>query len=142
VLAHFVELWPALLALLFVDLFDNMGTLIGVCQRAGIAGCPGNLPRIGRALAADAGRPWRSACLGTSPSPATSNRGGVEEGGRTGLTALVVALCFLLALCFSPVILAVPAVADRAGARGGGIFMMQGVTRLDLADFSVAAPCV
>ena len=143
VLAHFMALWPALLALLFVDLFDNMGTLIGVCQRAGLLDARGNLPRIGRALAADAGAAMSGACLGTSTVTSyIESAAGVEEGGRTGLTALVVALCFLLALCFSPVILAVPAVATAPALVVVGIFMMQGVTRLDLTDFSVAAPCV
>ncbi len=143
VFAHFLELLPALLALLFVDLFDNMGTLIGVSQRAGLLDAQGNLPRIGRALAADAGAAMVGACLGTSTVTSyIESAAGVEEGGRTGLTSLVVAACFLLALFFSPVILAVPAVATAPALVVVGIFMMQGVTRLDLSDFSVAAPCV
>ena len=143
VFSNFVVLLPALLALLFVDLFDNMGTLIGVCQRAGLLDARGNLPRIGRALAADAGAAMAGACLGTSTVTSyIESAAGVEEGGRTGLTSLVVATCFLLALCFSPVILAVPAVATAPALVVVGIFMMQGVTRLDLADFSIAAPCV
>jgi AGZA family xanthine/uracil permease-like MFS transporter len=143
VLARFFELLPALLALLFVDLFDNMGTLIGVCQRAGLLDERGNLPRIGRALAADAGAAMVGACLGTSTVTSyIESAAGVEEGGRTGLTSLVVAACFLLALFFSPVILAIPAVATAPALVVVGIFMMQGVTRLDLSDFSVAAPCV
>jgi AGZA family xanthine/uracil permease-like MFS transporter len=143
VFARFFELLPALLALLFVDLFDNMGTLIGVCQRAGLLDEKGNLPRIGRALAADAGAAMVGACLGTSTVTSyIESAAGVEEGGRTGLTSLVVAACFLLALFFSPVILAIPAVATAPALVVVGIFMMQGVTRLDLSDFSVAAPCV
>lgn len=143
VFANFLFLLPALLALLFVDLFDNLGTLIGVTQRAGLLDAQGNLPRIGRALAADATAAMVGACLGTSTVTSyIESAAGVEEGGRTGLTALVVAACFLLALCFTPLILAVPAVATAPALVVVGIFMMQGVTRLDLGDFSVAAPCV
>lgn len=140
---HFWELLPALLALLFVDLFDNMGTLIGVCQRAGLLDEQGNLPRIGRALAADAGAAMVGSLLGTSTVTSyIESAAGVEEGGRTGLTSLVVAACFLLALFFSPLILAIPAVATAPALVVVGIFMMQGVTRLDLGDFAVAAPAV
>ncbi len=140
---HFLDLLPALLTLLFVDLFDNMGTLIGVSQRAGLLDAQGNLPRIGQALSADAGAAMVGACLGTSTVTSyIESAAGVEEGGRTGLTSLVVAACFLLALFFSPVILAVPAVATAPALVVVGIFMMQGITRLDLSDFSVAAPCV
>lgn len=143
VFAHFVDLLPALLALLFVDLFDNMGTLIGVCQRAGLLDAQGNLPRIGRALAADATAAMTGACLGTSTVTSyIESAAGVEEGGRTGLTALVVAGCFLLALFFTPIILAIPAVATAPALVIVGIFMMQAVTRLDFSDLAVAAPCV
>ena len=143
VFAHFGQLVPALLALLFVDLFDNMGTLIGVSQRANLLDAQGNLPRIGRALAADAGAAMVGACLGTSTVTSyIESAAGVEEGGRTGLTSLVVAACFLLALFFSPVILAIPSVATAPALVIVGIFMMQAVTRLDFSDLTVTAPCV
>ncbi len=143
VLARFWALLPALLALLFVDLFDNMGTLIGVCSRAGLLDEHGNLPRIGRALSADATAAMVGACLGTSTVTSyIESAAGVEEGGRSGLTSLVVAGCFVLALFFSPLILAIPAVATAPALVIVGVFMMQGVTRLDLSDFSVAAPAV
>lgn len=141
--ARLAELWPALLALLFVDLFDNLGTLIGVCQRAGLLDERGQLPRLGRALAADASAAMVGALLGTSTvTNYIESAAGVEEGGRSGLTGLVVATCFLLALCFSPLILAIPAVATAPALVVVGIFMMQGVTRLNLGDFAVAAPAV
>lgn len=143
VFEHFATLLPALLALLFVDLFDNMGTLIGVSQRAGLLDAQGNLPRLGQALAADATAAMAGACLGTSTVTSyIESAAGVEEGGRTGLTALVVAICFLLSLFLTPLILAVPAVATAPALVVVGIFMMQDVTRLNLADFSVAAPAV
>jgi AGZA family xanthine/uracil permease-like MFS transporter len=143
VFAHFLELLPALLALLFVDLFDNMGTLIGVSQRAGLLDAQGNLPRLGQALAADASAAMVGACLGTSTVTSyIESAAGVEEGGRTGLSSLVVAVCFLLALFLTPVILAIPAVATAPALVIVGIFMMQDVTRLNLGDFAVAAPAV
>jgi AGZA family xanthine/uracil permease-like MFS transporter len=143
VFANFLELLPALLALLFVDLFDNMGTLIGVSQRAGLLDSQGNLPRIGRALAADAAATMTGACLGTSTVTSyIESAAGVEEGGRTGLTGLVVAVGFLLALFFTPIILAIPSVATAPALVIVGIFMMQAVTRLDFSDLSMAAPCV
>ncbi len=143
VFAHFLDLLPALLALLFVDLFDNMGTLIGVSQRAGLLDAHGNLPRLGQALAADASAAMVGACLGTSTVTSyIESAAGVEEGGRTGLTALVVAACFLLSLFLTPLILAVPAVATAPALVIVGIFMMQDVTRLNLGDFAVAAPAV
>jgi len=143
VFEHALDLLPALLTLLFVDLFDNMGTLIGVCQRAGLLDARGNLPRIGRALAADAAAAILGACLGTSTVTSyIESAAGVEEGGRTGLTSLTVAACFLLALFFTPLILAVPTVATAPALVIVGILMMQGVTQLDLRDFSVAVPCV
>ena len=143
VFAHFLELLPALLALLFVDLFDNMGTLIGVSQRAGLLDAQGRLPRLGPALTADAGAAMVGACLGTSTVTSyIESAAGVEEGGRTGLTSLVVAACFLVALLLTPLILAVPGVATAPALVVVGIFMMQDVTRLNLGDFSVAAPAV
>ena len=131
------------LALLFTELFDNMGTLLGVCRRAGLLDEAGNLPRIGRALSADAGAAIISSLLGTSSTTSyIESAAGVEAGGRTGLTSLVVAACFLLALFFSPVILAVPAVATAPALVVVGIFMMQTAAELELPDFVKAAPAV
>ncbi len=141
--ARLAELWPALLALLFVDLFVNLGTLLGVCQRAGLLDERGQLPRLSRALAADATAAMVGSVIGTSTvTNYIESAAGVEEGGRTGLTGLVVAACFLLALGFSPLILAIPAVATAPALVVVGIFMMQGITRLNLGDFAVAAPAV
>ena len=131
------------LALLFTELFDNMGTLLGVCRRAGLLDEAGNLPRIGRALSADAGAAIISSLLGTSSTTSyIESAAGVEAGGRTGLTSLVVAACFLLALFFSPIILAIPAVATAPALVVVGIFMMQTAAELELPDFVKAAPAV
>lgn len=134
---------PVVLALLFVDLFDNMGTLIGVCQRAGLLDAQGNLPRIGRALTADATAAMVGATLGTSTVTSyIESAAGVESGGRTGLAALATSACFLLAMFFHPLIAVVPAVATAPALVVVGIFMMQSVAELDLRDFANAVPAV
>ena len=140
---HFNRCLPLLLTLLFVDLFDNVGTLLGVCKRAGLLDANGNLPRIGRALAADAGAAMLGACLGTSTTTSyIESAAGVEEGGRTGLTTLVTAGCFLLALFFTPVINAIPELATAPALVIVGVYMMQGVLEIDFKDFAVAVPAV
>ena len=140
---HFNRCLPLLLTLLFVDLFDNVGTLLGVCKRARLLDADGNLPRIGRALAADAGAAMFGACLGTSTTTSyIESAAGVEEGGRTGLTTLVTAGCFLLALFFTPVINAIPELATAPALVIVGVYMMQGVLEIDFKDFAVAVPAV
>ncbi|MBV9391289.1 MAG: NCS2 family permease [Verrucomicrobia bacterium] len=132
---------PLVLALLFVDLFDNMGTLIGVANRAGLLDQQGNLPKIGRAFMADASAAMFGSCLGTSTVTSyIESAAGVESGGRTGLTVIITAICFLFALFFAPLILVVPAVATAPALVIVGAFMMQGLAELDLRDFSKAAP--
>ncbi len=140
---HFAKALPLLLTLLFVDLFDNVGTLLGVCKRAGLLDEQGNLPRIGRALIADAGAAMFGACLGTSTTTTyIESAAGVEEGGRTGLSTVVTAGCFLLALFFAPVIGAIPELATAPALFIVGVFMMQGVLEIDFNDFAVAVPAV
>jgi AGZA family xanthine/uracil permease-like MFS transporter len=141
VLRRLFDLAPLLLALLFVDLFDNMGTLIGVSRRAGLLDDQGHLPRIGRALAADASAAMVGSVLGTSTVTSyIESAAGVAEGGRTGLTALVVSACFLLALLIHPLILLVPTVATAPALILVGILMMQGMTDIAWKDLRVALP--
>lgn len=140
---HFNTALPLVLTLLFVDLFDNLGTLIAVCKRAGLLDEKGNLPGIGRALAADAGAAMLGAVLGTSTTTSyIESAAGVEEGGRTGLTGITVAAFFLAALFLTPLILAIPAAATAPALVIVGIFMMQGVREIELGDFATAAPAV
>ena len=110
---HFGKAVPLLLTLLFVDLFDNVGTLLGVCKRAGLLDERGNLPRIGRALIADAGAAMFGACLGTSTTTSyiesAAGRRGRWPHGIDQRCSLPVA--FLLALFFAPVISAIPELA-------------------------------
>ncbi|RKX36106.1 MAG: NCS2 family permease [Verrucomicrobia bacterium] len=139
----FTKALPIIVTLLFVDLFDTVGTLIGVCQRAGLLDRNGKLPKVGRALMADSTATVVGALLGTSTTTSyIESAAGVEAGGRTGLTSLTTALCFLLALFFTPVILAIPAQATAPALVIVGIFMMQSVVHLDLEDFGTMAPAV
>jgi len=132
---------PLVFAIFFVDVFDNMGTLIGVCQRAGLLDEHGNLPKIGRAFTADACAAMVGSCLGTSTVTSyIESAAGVEAGGRTGLTALTTAGCFLLALFFTPLILLIPDVATAPALIIIGIFMLQSAAKMNLDDFTKAAP--
>jgi AGZA family xanthine/uracil permease-like MFS transporter len=138
---HLFIALPLVLSILFVDLFDNMGTLIGVSKRAGLLDEKGNLPKVGRAFMADACAAMFGSTLGTSTVTSyIESAAGVEAGGRTGLTSIVTAICFLLALFLTPLILIIPAVATAPALVVVGAFMMQGLAELDLRDFSKAAP--
>jgi adenine/guanine/hypoxanthine permease len=138
---HLFTALPLVLSFLFVDLFDNMGTLIGVSKRAGLLDEKGNLPKVGRAFMADACAAMFGSTLGTSTVTSyIESAAGVEAGGRTGLTAIVTAVCFLLALFLTPLILVIPAVATAPALVVVGAFMMQGLAELDLRDFTKAAP--
>ncbi len=139
--ANFLSALPVVLAILFVDLFDNMGTLIGVSKRAGLLDKDGNLPKIGRAFMADAGAAMFGSTLGTSTVTSyIESATGVEAGGRTGLTVIATAICFMLALFLTPLILIIPAVATSPALVIVGAFMMQGLAELDLKDFEKTAP--
>jgi AGZA family xanthine/uracil permease-like MFS transporter len=138
---HLFTSIPLVLALLFVDLFDNIGTLIGVTKRAGLLDEKGNLPKVGRALMADACAAMFGSILGTSTVTSyIESAAGVEAGGRTGLTSIVTAICFLLALFLTPLILIIPEAATAPALVIVGAFMMQGLAELDLRDFTKAAP--
>ncbi len=138
---HFAKALPLMLTLLVVEVFDNLGTLLTVTRRAGLLDQNGNLPRLGRAFAADAGAAMFGSLLGTSTTTTyIESAAGVEEGGRTGLTSLAVSVLFLLALFFTPLILAIPAAATAPALVIVGVFMMQSVTEIDWKDFGVAVP--
>ena len=136
----FTVAFPLILTLLLVDMFDNIGTLIGVTKRAGMLDDAGNLPKAGRALVADSLAAMLSALFGTSTVVSyIESASGVEAGGRTGLTAITVAVLMLLALFFTPVILAIPAVATAPALVVVGIIMLQSVTEIEMKDFATAA---
>ncbi|MDP3070794.1 MAG: NCS2 family permease [Opitutaceae bacterium] len=134
---------PLILTLLLVDMFDNIGTLIGVTKRAGFLRPDGTLPKAGRALVADSLATLLSALFGTSTVVSyIESASGVEAGGRTGLTGLTTAALMLLALFFTPLILIVPAAATAPALVIVGVFMMQSVTEIDMSDFKIATPAV
>ncbi len=134
---------PVILTLLLVDLFDNLGTLIGVTKRAGLMDREGHVPRLRQALTADSLAAIISSLLGTSTVVSyIESATGVQAGGRTGLTAVTVAVLFLLALFLTPLILAIPAVAVAPALVVVGLLMFESVSEIDLRRFEIAAPAV
>ncbi|WP_373188005.1 NCS2 family permease [Halopseudomonas sp.] len=130
-------------AFLFVDLFDTSGTLIGVAQRANLVEADGKLPRLGRALMADSTATMAGAAMGTSTTTSyIESAAGTAAGGRTGLTACVVALLFLISLFFSPLAGAVPAFATAPALLFVAVLMTGGLVQVDWEDLTVAAPVV
>jgi len=141
--AAFLKTLPLILSLLLVDMFDNIGTLIGVTKRAGFLGADGKLPKVGRVLVADSAAAILSSLLGTSTVVSyVESSAGVEAGGRTGLTTLTTAVLMVAALFLTPLILAVPAAATAPALVIVGIFMLQSVTEIDMGDFSVVVPAM
>ncbi len=129
---HAITALALILTFLFVDLFDSIGTLIGVSRRAGLVDKQGQLPKLERALVADSAATMAGACLGTSTVTSyIESAAGVESGGRTGLTGIVVAVLFLIAMCFTGLILAVPAVATAPALIVVGLLMCQGLQDLN-----------
>jgi len=128
---------------LFVDLFDNAGTLIGVAHRAGLLDKDGNLPRMKQALMADSFAAMFGALIGTSTTTSyIESASGVAAGGRTGLTAVVVAILFLLALFFSPLAGMIPAYASAAALLYVACVMTQGLSEISWDDITEYAPAV
>lgn len=137
----FLKASTVVLTLLLIALFDNVGTLIGVTQRAGLLDQNGHLPGAGRALVADSLGVIASSVFGTSNVVSyIESASGVEAGGRTGLVGVTVAGLFVLALFFTPVIAAIPAAATAPALVVVGIFMFQSVAQLKLDDLRDAAP--
>jgi AGZA family xanthine/uracil permease-like MFS transporter len=138
-----IKALPVILTLLLVDLFDNLGTLIGVTKRAGLMDADGRVPGLPKALVADSLAAIISSLLGTSTVVSyIESATGVQAGGRTGLTGVTVAVLFLLALFFTPIILAIPAIAVAPALVVVGILMFEGVAEIDLTRFEVAAPAI
>lgn len=130
-----------LFTFLFVDMFDTVGTLVGVSTKANMLNEKGEVPNCKQALFADAVATTAGACLGTSTvTTFVESATGVSEGGRTGLTALVVAGLFLAALFLSPLFLMVPGAATTPALVLVGLFMMSPIQEIDLDDFSESIP--
>ena len=138
-----IGLLSVIFAFLFVDLFDNSGTLIGVAKRAGLMGKDGHMPKMGRALIADSTAAMAGSLLGTSTTTSyIESAAGVSAGGRTGLTAIVVAVLFLLALFFAPLAGTVPAYATAPALFFVAVLMASGLAEIEWDDITEAAPVV
>ena len=126
---------------LFIDMFDTMGTLIGVSGRAGMLDEKGNMPGINKAFMSDAVATVAGACFGTSTTTTyVESASGVSVGGRTGLTAFTTAVCFALSLLFAPLFLSIPSAATAPALILVGLFMIAPLKDLDYYDYSESIP--
>ncbi|MBT6119049.1 MAG: NCS2 family permease [Rhodospirillaceae bacterium] len=130
-------------AFLLVDMFDTAGTLVGVAARANLLDADGKLPRLRKALIADSTATMVGAALGTSPVTSyIESAAGVKAGGRTGLTAVVVGILFLLALLFAPIAGAIPAYATAPAILFVACIMARGMADVDWDETTDAVPAV
>lgn len=126
---------------LFIDMFDTVGTLVGVCTKAGMADKNGKIERLNHAFMADSIATTVGACLGTSTTTTyVESAAGVAQGGRSGLTALVVGICFAIALFFSPLFLSIPSAATAPALVIVGLLMTEPIRNIPFDDFSEAIP--
>lgn len=136
-----LEMLIVVFSFLFVDIFDTIGTLIGVSSKAGMLDEEGRLERVKPALLADAIATTAGACMGTSTvTTYVESSAGVAEGGRTGLTAAFTGLFFLLALFFAPIFGMVPSAATAPALILVGLFMISPIKEIELDDFTEAIP--
>lgn len=126
---------------LFIDMFDTIGTLVGVCTKANMLTPDNKIPRVKEAFMADAIATCAGACFGTSTTTTyVESAAGVAQGGRTGLTAFTVAICFIVALFFSPLFLSIPAAATAPVLIIVGLFMVTPIKNIDFDDFTESIP--
>jgi AGZA family xanthine/uracil permease-like MFS transporter len=138
-----VGLVTVVFAFLFVDLFDNTGTLIALAHRGGFMKPDGTVPRLHRALMADSGAAMIGAAIGTSTTTSyIESASGINEGGRTGLTAAVIGVLFLLALFLSPLAGSIPAYATAPALFYVACLMVRSLTEVEWDDVTEAAPAV
>ncbi len=136
-----VDFIVIMFAFLFVDMFDTLGTLIGVANKANMLDEEGRLPRIKQALLADAVATSAGAVLGTSTTTTfVESSAGVAEGGRTGLSSIVTGLLFLLSVFLAPVFIAIPGFATAPALIFVGFLMVSAVVEIDFSDLTEAVP--
>lgn len=134
------DMFVIVFTLLFVDLFDTIGTIIGVTTQAGMVK-NGKIPRLKEAFLVDSIATTTGAIMGTSTvTTFVESAAGVNEGGRSGLTAFITGICFLLALFFAPLFLAIPAAATGPVLVLVGVMMMASVLKVNFTDYSEAIP--
>ena len=135
------EMIVVVFTFLFVDMFDTIGTLVGVTTKAGMMDKNGKIPHLKQAFMVDAIGTTAGAMLGTSTiTTFVESASGVGEGGRSGLTSFVTAVCFLLSLFFAPFFLSVPGAATAPVLILVGLMMMSSVLKVNFADYSEAIP--
>ncbi|WP_111709337.1 NCS2 family permease [Lutibacter citreus] len=136
-----LDMLLVLFTFLFVDMFDTVGTLVGVSSKSGMLDKDGRVPRVKQALFADSIGTFVGAILGTSTvTTYVESAAGVAEGGKTGMTALTVAIMFALSLFFAPVFMIIPAAATAPALIIVGLFMISPIMKIDLNDFTEAIP--
>ncbi|WP_018274404.1 NCS2 family permease [Teredinibacter turnerae] len=138
-----VGMVTVIITMLIVDVFDTAGTMVGVANRAGLIQKDGSLPRLGKALLSDSGATTFGALVGTSSTTSyIESAAGVEAGGRTGFTAVVTGIIFLLCLFFSPIAQSVPAYATAAALLFVACLMTRSLADLNWDDHTESAPAI
>ncbi len=136
-----IDMLIVVFTFLFIDMFDTVGTLVGVCTKANMVDEKGNIYRIKDAFMADAIATTIGACLGTSTTTTyVESAAGIAQGGRSGLTAFAVAVCFAVALFFSPLFLSIPSAATAPALIIVGLLMIEPITKIPFDDFSESIP--
>ena len=136
-----LDMLVVVFTLLFIDMFDTIGTLVGVCVKANLMTPDGKIPRIKQAFMADSIATTAGACFGTSTTTTyVESASGVAQGGRTGLTAFAVAVCFAISLFFSPLFLAIPSAATAPVLVIVGLFMMSPIKNIPFEDYAESIP--
>lgn len=139
--AMVIGIIPAILSMLFIDVFDSIGTLIGLASKAGYLDKKGNVLNADKVLTADAIGSTVGACLGTStPVAFVESAAGIAQGGRTGLAGLTIAGLFFLSLFFSPVLTIIPGFATGPVLIVLGLVMMEPITKVDFSDITEGMP--
>lgn len=136
-----IDMLVVVFTFLFIDMFDTMGTLVGVCTKAGMMRPDGKIPGLNKAFMADAIATMTGACLGASTTTTyVESAAGVAQGGRTGLTSFATAVCFIIALFFAPLFLSIPAAATTPVLVIVGLFMLSPIKDINLDDYAESIP--
>jgi len=136
-----LEICVVIFTLLFINIFDSIGTLVGLASKTGIMDKIGKIPRVKKAMMADAIGTTVGAMLGTSTvTTFVESASGIAEGGRSGMTSFVVGLLFIVALFFAPLFLLIPAAATTGALVIVGVLMMDSIKQIDMEDMSEALP--
>ena len=137
-----VDMFVCVITLLFTDMFDTIGTVIGVSQRAGMVDEKGNVKNMNKAFMSDAIGTTLGAVVGNSTvTTFVESASGITAGGRSGLTSFTAVLCFALALFFSPLFIMIPPQATASVLVLVGLMMTAGISRIDFTNYRMAVPC-